>query len=883
MPRSNLRSAFALGLGSSIAAQQVFTNRITEVAAFEASLINLRGQIERAPITPVTDRQVPRTNVLVYFGVGGIGKTTLSAELRRRFSMHQDEFPCAAVHIDLAEPGATDLEAYILHLRARLGHLASHWNAFDLAFSAYWERAHPGEPLREFVTKNSALKRTAAAIGISDQISSTLTDLITDGFPGIVGVAHKVASIVYTQARQAIAQHRTLSKCELLPDLIEADASLDTLAYFPYLLAWDLSQESAPMPQAAVFVDTFESIAAHTNREFERWLQRSIFLMPNVLFVITGRNRLDWADLDSTEELDYVGIERWPYLHAAHSEADPRQHLVGYLSLNDARSYLETALTDDSRPAIPEQIRSKIAKASGGLPLYLDLAVNEFLDQVARGRTPQAGDFGQPLGSVVSRLLRDLEKDERRLLRAAALVSAFDLDLLRAGCPEVPDAVQRRFRDRPFLELDTDRVLPYALHRTLRETIRQADVDLRDSWSERERKAVASRMAEHLRGVSSAASADGDRGAEIAVFQLAMELTAITGSFFAWTVPAAQRLLTAGSWDIPFFESDVPGDVVRGMAVGLRGARERRAGNVDNSLRLMNAALSYSKLPVELVEFLMLHRAHALRVSGRYAEAAVDYTALAGATGELSIEALYWLTDYQFLDGRFSDALRALEQISELGNLESGHLGGEVLRLRGHVFRVNGMFSDAVRSYSHARALAVATGNIAAEGKALTDLAQTLSWEKPEDALKIATRALEVNEGIRNQVEVVKLCAATAVAWRRTGQREAANSEITHGLALAESCGYPGGKIWCLAARALIAVLDGDQKGYSRIHREIVDLTTGLGGNRFWADIVSFWSNDGSSTPQHGVSPQWLAGLEATRRRWYDAVRRPPTEGAGTQ
>jgi len=37
-----------------------------------------------------------------------------------------------------------------------------------------------------------------------------------------------------------------------------------------------------------VLLDTFEEVTSRSTRDLERWLQRSVFLMPNVLFVITG-------------------------------------------------------------------------------------------------------------------------------------------------------------------------------------------------------------------------------------------------------------------------------------------------------------------------------------------------------------------------------------------------------------------------------------------------------------------------------------------------------------------------------------------------------------------------------------------------------------------
>jgi len=510
MPKQSLRAAFTLGRESPVAAQQVFTDRIAEIAAFDAALAELGKSLAAADVSPVIDRRLPRNNVLVYYGVGGIGKTTLSQELENGFTKRysKEKPPGVAIRLNFAESAAFDMESYVLRLRAGLGHLARSWPAFDIAFSVYWQRAHPGEPMDEHINRDSVLRRAAGAVGLSEQISTTIANVVGEALPGVAKTARTLGGFLYGQAKKAVVRHRTLARCELLNDLLDADADTDTLSYFPYLLAWDLDRLAAPRPRAVVLLDTYEEITARNTREMERWLQRSVFLMPNVLFVITGRNRLDWADLDRSDELDFVGAQRWPHLRAGHVGNEPRQHLVGYLSPTDADSYLVATLTEDGRPAIATEIRARIVAASAGLPLYLDLAVTMYLDIRARGGTPMAEDFGEPLPAVCARILRDLQRDERDLLRAAALVDAFDLDMLRAACPSVPDSAVLRFKDRPFLELDPERTWRYSLHTTLRDAIRDADTDLRDSWSPRERAEVAARIGAYLeRAATSAVTA----------------------------------------------------------------------------------------------------------------------------------------------------------------------------------------------------------------------------------------------------------------------------------------------------------------------------------------------------------------------------------------
>jgi hypothetical protein len=879
MSKISLRAAFTLAPESPVSAQQVFTDRVTEVGAFDAARQALGTTLAAAEVSPVANRSQPRKNVLVYYGVGGIGKTTLSGELERRFTGPHEAKRArerAAIRFDFAESAAYDMESYVLRLRAGLGHLLTHWHAFDVAFSVYWERAHPGEPLDEFISKDSALRRASRSIGLSDQIAATLTDAFGAALPGAVSAAHSLAGLLYTQARRAVREHRILKNCELLNDLLEADADVETLSYFPYLLAWHLDRLPPPHPRAVVLLDTFEEVTARATRDMERWLQRSVFLMPNVLFVVTGRNRLDWADFTQATDLDFIGPQRWPLLQAGHSAEEPRQHLVGYLSAADADTYLTSALTRQDQPAISAPIRQRIIAASGGLPLYLDLAVTMYLDILARGETPVKENFGQPLPEVCGKILRDLERDERELLRASALLESFNLDMLKAACPHVPDSALARFKTRPFLELDPDRSWPYSLHATLREAIRKADTDLRDSWSPRERAEAAGRIGTYLEQAAADAAELGDRSTQVAAVTQAISLCRLTGQFFGWLPGAAQQVLTSGGWALL---PDLPADgesPVTALILGLQGARERRSGHLERSITLMNAALACSGIPASLRRFLLLHRAHAQRVAGRYAAAADDYRQLWDTPGEFRQYAGYWLADYSFLQGKFGEALSGLDQLTDV----SAELRGEMLRLNGHVHRVNALFDRAEARYREALDLARQNANLAAEGKALTDLLQTLAWSRPHDAQELRPRALDVNEALHNQIEIVKIHAATAVAVTNLGDLEAADTPIENGLTLARRCGYPGGLVWCYVARAVNQLSRGDAQEARATAAQLAATVSDLRGNRFWSEIVN-WRAAELDTGHPPGTTQWLDGEDSARARWLAVLPRPSRGGQG--
>jgi tetratricopeptide (TPR) repeat protein len=837
-PRVDLRTAFRTAVGSSLSAQQVFTNRVEEAAAFKRSVAHVRGAQDKAYPSPVLDRGQPRTNVLCYYGISGIGKTRLSVELQTRLEggeLKLGKRPVAALRIDLAEPGAEDFEDVLIRIRASLGQIGSHWPAFDLAFNIYWERAHPGEPLQEYLRKSSSLRRVAGRIQVAEQMAGAVTFAL-GGVP-VAGATLRLGQWLYEAVAKAVKERHLLRNCPLFKELITAAPDNDTLSYLTYLLAWDLEQQSRTA-SVVVFIDTFEVLASRETREFERLLQRLIFLMPNVLFVITGRNRLDWADLSDEGQLDYVGSERWPFLTSTNLE-EPRQHLVGYLSEHDCEAYLSSALLRDGAPAISAELRHRITSGSQGWPLYLDISVTHYVELTARRQTPEGHDFQGPFPALVVRMMRDLNESERTILRGAAILSQFDGEYLRSTVGRVGDAPIIRFLDRPFLERVVGRPWPYALHAALRGAIRQGDHELPDSWSDREWRLSASRATEYLGALADQSIAGGDRGTVLACFTEAHRLSAEFNGFDGWLVRAAEYLVACGLWDsiAPEVADTKPATTLGAFDAILSGILLRRTGALPAAADILAPVVARTDLPPEVHNFALLHLAHATRNLGRYAEAASNYDLLAKTDSTHASIAKYWLADFAYLQGRFDDAATNIGGSSS----DDGFLRGEILRLRGHIDRVNARFSEAEENYRDALRLAEETNSISARGKALTDLAQTQAWTNPRGTQRWLNEAFEVNEAIRNYLEVIKLHAVRALICEGPSAWEDSRGHVERALELVETYQNLGGRVFALTSQAFIACVTGRRDDALRTGTEIDTCTQLLGGYRYWAETVDTW------------------------------------------
>ncbi|MFC0600118.1 hypothetical protein [Streptomyces palmae] len=875
MARVNLRAAFMSGTTSTVTAQQVFTNRVDEVAAFGRSLTELHRALDETEISPVVDRVQGRRNVLVFYGVGGIGKTTLSHELERRLladsqdSGHEDVL---SVRVDLSEDGACDIEALLLRLRAGLGRLGSYWPAFDLALASYWARAHPGEALQEFLDSSPTVRRASRGVGLGEQIAANVAQIVPGAAGGLAGLAQRAALGTYRAIRDRVREGRLLSECELFAELVEADADYETLSFFPYLLAWDLERQPRRRrrPRVCVFLDTFEVLSGRSDRTAERFVQRCVYLMPNVLFVITGRNRIDWADTGAGGELDFAGPQRWPNLHFGNSHTEPRQHLVGYLSEFDADSYLRQALTRDGGPAMPAAVRERIISGGQGLPLYLDLSVSHFAELLARGTEPSPEDFGGSFTAVATRSIRDLPREERDLVRTAALIDRVDAALLRAGQPNLPDGCVARFLHRPFLTYDDAYELPYALHGALRSAIREADRGLPDGWSDRDRAEVAARL---MRLLGARITPTTGRAMVAQSLEFGLRLSADYGVFEDWLVQAAQRLVEAGQW--MGLEAGVSRQTaglpeLRAVRTAIKGVRLRRAGRAAEAVQVLDGADAGMPADSLTSQLVRIHLAHALRNQGDYTRAAEIYRGL--LNGSFDPTARYWLSDYDYLNGRFATALAALRDRPGGTAAEEG----ERLRLIGHIWRVNACFEEATGTYTEAITLARREGLVAAEAKALANLAQTVCWSGDTTTVaEAADQARELLDLVSNPVELVKVRSAEAVAAALAGDPVAAGAAVADTRQLADEIGYRGGHNLADVAQILLQTLDGDRDGARRTRADLDERTRASGGNTYWVPIATSWLEGADTAAERHPAVEWVTGATRALDRWAAVIARP--------
>ncbi|MGW0316078.1 ATP/GTP-binding protein [Streptomyces flavidovirens] len=882
MAGRDLRTLFSSN-DRSISANEVFTNRQTQ---WQAVATGLAEHLRRVNSTgfDVEDLESPRRNVLVFHGVGGIGKSTLSRKVEASLA-HSEHRPAQwdspslpqervlPVRIDLARSAGMDFERVILTIRLALAALGRPMPAFDLALRRYWERNHPGESIEEYLRRGGLLSRFSAAAALPQQMQSALSDVAQALLlPGTVGGAlgHGASALVKAlrERRQAV---RALAGCGRLADLLEAEPDLDALSFYPHLLAWDLAQLPADKTVLPVILlDTFEDTGDRTHRDFERLLQRIVWLMPNAFFVVTGRNRLQWAQTSLEGQLDWTGPDAWPGLDTGTTaQTTPgsggRQVLIGDFSREDCEDYLARRVSRDGTPLIDEPVRRIIAERSHGLPLYLDLSVMRYLELRRGGRQPHVADFDHEFPALIARTLSDLSTQERHVLRSVSLLSAFSVPLATEVAGMDHDAPALRLTERPFIRESPSGTWPFHLHDLIRSAIRNADDASDDRWSDEDWQRAAERAFRAL-GAQWRHDPRRDRTVLVGCLQQGLALARDFDLDLDWLADAAFQYVGDSIWE-PLAPPAARGTEQDGLSTAanalvetLSAIARRQHEHRERTVSRLSAVLASRLLPEDLVELATYYLAKAQRDLGLTDDSRRGMQRVAAAGGRLAVAAGRGLAHLSRLSGDFPAAVEAAGQLGWPGRHQ---------RVLGDVWWVQGDMDRAAAAYLADRSEAEQYAVAGERAMVQAHLAFAVAFTDPlraDDELDLADRLLS-----RLSLRSTELTARIAALVRDAGL--AADPPGRAAALLAEigvsGVSYAAAKLQ-LALCFHHAVLDAHNDlavGIARL-REL----TQSGDYAYYVDIAHFMAD--LPLPEQAARARWIDGEERTRERWRNIVIR---------
>ncbi len=384
-----------------------------------------------------------------------------------------------SLRYDLSTSSARDAESILLALRAKLAAANVRAPAFDLAFAYYWAQTHPGQHLTEYLSRSTVSGRASEMTDLGSIMQDALNDIVGQVADvstfGVAGAAFRLTKGIAATVSRRLDNSKILRNCKYLSEALNEVNMVDLRMFLPHFLAWDLHQAQmnheghAPARTFVVFFDSWEDVQADSGYRgcLEDVLSQLVFLMPNVLFVITGRERLRWAEKESAAYLTRSGPNFWPGLALSES-GEKDQHLLGTLSHKDSLEFLHVATA--ARPIEPDLLDALVAQ-SGGHPDYLDAIIDLWQGALTDGSPLTIQSVSGGLPQVYQRVFRGLPPLERDLLLAASLVPVFSEEILSAMVPQATPLQITGFLHRHFIESTMSDWLEFRLRSSVAELV----------------------------------------------------------------------------------------------------------------------------------------------------------------------------------------------------------------------------------------------------------------------------------------------------------------------------------------------------------------------------------------------------------------------------
>ncbi|MEG9551668.1 ATP/GTP-binding protein [Streptomyces baarnensis] len=866
---------------------EAFTNRQAQWELVAAALAEHLAHVA-APGFDIEDLQAPRNNVMVFHGIGGIGKTTLSRKLEAALAGAQHRpaqwgeptWNGTGIHpvrIDLSRSAGGDFEHLVLTIRAALAGIGRPLPAIDLALRRYWEHQHPGDPLEEYLQRGGLAARFGKAM--PQQMQSALADVAQALLlPGTVGTAvGQVTGSLVRALRERRQTVRALAGCTRLADLLEADPDIDALSYYPHLLSWELAQLPAGKKVTPVILlDTFEDVGDRTHRDLERLIQRVVWLMPNCFFVITSRSRLQWAEPALQGQLDYTGPTAWPGLAAPLGPgalprargilpgAGPvggRQVLVGDFAPEDCDDYLARRLEADGTPLIPEPVRDVITRRSHGLPLYLDLSVMRFLELRRTGRAPVPADFEHDYTALIARTLADLTPDERHVLRSVSLLDAFDEDLATQTAGLTHHGAARRLIERPFVNENTFGLWPYYLHGLIRSTIRGADDLTDDRWTPTDWQQAAARALRAL-GTQWTAGPDRDRMLLVGCLRQGLTLVRDFRLDLGWLTDAAWAYVSDSVWE-PVTPADHAHDdatartgvetaadaLAELLSTLARRQHEHRSITADRLTALTGTGL----LPGELHDMALYYLAKAQRDLGRSEDSRRGMSYVADVGGRLAPAARRGLAHLARLAGDFPTAHAVVPTLGWAGRHH---------RVDGDIWWPHGDMQRAAAAYEAARNEAAQHGVAGERATSQAQRAFALAFTDPDVAHDEIDLAEQLLTGLDLRATTLTVKIAALVRDAGTGRDVPGQAEAVRAEIRASGLVAPEAMLELAVAfhHAVVNDANAATATIARLHR-----LTSSGDYAYYTDIAHHMVNTTNDNPS---TVRWIDDEATVHHRW---------------
>ena len=377
--------------------------------------------------------------VIAYYGIGGIGKTTLLHKLQEEMRENIPDPRYVYYDFNIAQDARTVLEYLKTKLSKDYGYT---FPLYELGVYSYAQK----------IGEDMASPQIKGFIEKSPLLNYAVT------VAGAVPVVGLVSNIIRATDKGIAYLRTVISKHSREIGDIENKTPEELYEYLPYLFAQDMANmlENSTEPMV-VFLDTYErlvnemsSVGEPLNNDL--WLRGEDGLIqniPNVLWVIAGREKLKWERFDA----------EW--------KESLEQHILGNLSLTDADSFMRSAGIGDAA------LREGLYDLTKGTPVYLDVCVDSYTSLAEQGKTPALSDFGKNEYTLIERFARYMDDSRKDIVYMLTCMNIWnDRMVAELGSKIIPGfslTTYEKVKEFSFVaRSDED---SYNIHQTVGETL----------------------------------------------------------------------------------------------------------------------------------------------------------------------------------------------------------------------------------------------------------------------------------------------------------------------------------------------------------------------------------------------------------------------------
>jgi tetratricopeptide (TPR) repeat protein len=711
--------------------------------------------------------------VLMYYGVGGIGKSSLMKHLSQ--SILNDSI--ISVFINLEASNYSSFADILIDIRRSL---PAQFPIFEYALVRYLARQ--GRSLKDISI--SGLPKDSLLFDFLD-LAADLAEVVAPA-----RLIKRLYDLGHSRIQRLLSKYKTkFEEIDVLPDeQLEEMLSV----YLGLELEIFISNSSKKL---VFFFDTHDAMSWRTAFKSTKhvndfWLCELIGSIGSGLYIIAGRERLKWVEQNP----------EW--------ETVLEQHMLGRLSDIDANEFLF------SIPIMEQPIREAIIKSAEGVPLYLDLCAETYLLRKNSGVALNPEAFRLHEKQVIERFLAHLDRDWEQTLRLLSIPNIFDFDLFSEIIREMnvgfPFSLYGEFCESSYIVSVQLRNSTFKVHDIVRNYIIDETSDdikvkiLRCMLKSSEKSKNDNQTLRALwlfEQIFLTINTFNLKLLDSEVWRL-LDLAIVLIDRGHWTsVQQAVQQLLKKSED---YSKINPLDA---MKLYVMAYCERKKGHLHEANDLYEKATANEEIYNKYKQLLKYHSAHVLHLLGHFNLAIGLYEEVVCSQGDSCAQkyarqlAERQLVDVAMIQGRFKSAEIKFDHLEKID--QDPLWIAEIYRFKGHIARFNTHYAEAEKLYLGAKSIAESIMADAMLGKALTNLAETKCWIAPETALEMANKAIDLNNLVPAPIEVGKATTAKSLALCYAGHYEDAIKIAKQSKEIQENNGYINGTLYALQAEGI--------------------------------------------------------------------------------